>query len=436
QPGQLPALGRAPERAPRRALDRAAARARRDRSRRARHRAGLAALRRAAGAAGADPHQRGRAASPDREQVLRRRDLRRAARAAADRDLRPRAVPRDRRRPDRRRPRERQRPDGARDGRRRAQVPPGRPRTGLPGDDGGGRLRAARLAAGGVGDAAMDLLTGMTFLPLAAGLVLLAAGSRLPDAVWRWAGLAATTATFLLSLRLWVGFDPAQGGYQFVHHVPWIADYGINWFVGIDGMSLLLVLLTTFLMPLVLLGSWNDVQRSVKPFVFFNLALETGMLGAFVSLNLFQFYVFWEVMLIPMYFIIGIWGGPRRVYAAVKFFLFTMAGSLPMLVAILALYVVHAGQFGAYTFDLITPPGGSGPGLLATLVPVAAGEGVPWWQTQPWLFAAFALAFAVKVPVVPLHTWLPDAHVEAPTAGSVVLAGVLLKMGTYGFVRF
>jgi len=283
----------------------------------------------------------------------------------------------------------------------------------------------------------MDLLTGMTFLPLAAGLVLLAAGSRLPDAVWRWAGLAATTATFLLSLRLWVGFDPAQGGYQFVHHVPWIADYGINWFVGIDGMSLLLVVMTTFLMPIVLLGSWTDVTRSVKSFVFFNLALETGMLGAFVSLNLFQFYVFWEVMLIPMYFIIGIWGGPRRIYAAVKFFLFTMFGSLLMLVAILVLYFLHAEQFaGALTFDLVTPPGGGTPGLLATLVPVAAGEAVPWWQSQPWLFAAFALAFAVKVPMVPLHTWLPDAHVEAPTAGSVVLAGVLLKMGTYGFVRF
>ena len=282
----------------------------------------------------------------------------------------------------------------------------------------------------------MDLLTLITFLPLAVGLLLLVTGARLPDQAWRWAGLVATVATFLLSLGLWQGFDPAQGGYQFVRHVPWLPAWGIHWFVGIDGMSLLLVLLTTFLMPLVLLGSWNDVQRAVKPFVFFNLALETGMLGAFVSLNLFQFYVFWEVMLIPMYFIIGIWGGPRRVYAAVKFFLFTMAGSLPMLVAILALYVVHAGQFGAYTFDLITPPGGTAPGLLATLVPVAAGEGVPWWQTQPWLFAAFALAFAVKVPVVPLHTWLPDAHVEAPTAGSVVLAGVLLKMGTYGFIRF
>ena len=283
----------------------------------------------------------------------------------------------------------------------------------------------------------MDLLTGITFLPLATGLALVLFGSRLPDAVWRWVALAATTATFLLSLRLWAGFDPAQGGYQFVHHVPWIADYGIHWFVGIDGMSLLLTVMTTFLMPLVLLGSWTDVTRSVKSFLFFNLALETGMLGAFVSLNLFQFYVFWEVMLIPMYFIIGIWGGPRRIYAAVKFFLFTMFGSLLMLVAILALYFLHAEQFaGALTFDLVAPPGGTTPGLLATLVPVAASEAVPWWQSQPWLFGAFALAFAVKVPMVPLHTWLPDAHVEAPTAGSVVLAGVLLKMGTYGFVRF
>jgi NADH-quinone oxidoreductase subunit M len=282
----------------------------------------------------------------------------------------------------------------------------------------------------------MDLLTLITFLPLAVGLLLLPLGSRLPDTVWRGAGLAATTATFLLSLRLWTGFDPAQGGYQFVQHVPWVPAYGIHWFVGIDGMSLLLVVMTTFLMPLVLLGSWTDVRRSVRTFVFFNLALETGMLGAFVSLNLFQFYVFWEVMLIPMYFIIGIWGGPRRIYAAVKFFLFTMAGSLLMLVAILVLYFLHAEQFGASTFDLVSAPGSTAPGLLATLVPVAASETVPWWQSQPWLFAAFALAFAVKVPMVPLHTWLPDAHVEAPTAGSVVLAGVLLKMGTYGFVRF
>jgi NADH-quinone oxidoreductase subunit M len=278
------------------------------------------------------------------------------------------------------------------------------------------------------------LLTVVTFLPLATGLVLLAL-PRLPEQTWRLAALAATTATFLLSLKLWTDFDPTRGGYQFVEHAPWLPSYGIHWFVGIDGMSLLLVLLTTFLMPLVLLGSWTDVRRSVRTFLFFNLFLETGMIGAFVSLNLFQFYVFWEVMLIPMYFIIGIWGGPRRVYAAIKFFLFTMAGSLLMLVAILALYFLHAEQAGgSSTFDLVRLPGAATPGLLETTVPLA-GQAV-WWKTQPWLFAAFAIAFGVKVPLVPLHTWLPDAHVEAPTAGSVILAGVLLKMGTYGFVRF
>jgi NADH-quinone oxidoreductase subunit M len=278
------------------------------------------------------------------------------------------------------------------------------------------------------------VLTTLTFLPLVAGLLLVLA--RLPDRTWRWAGLASTTATFVVSLLLWLRFDPTRGGYQFVEHAAWLPGTGINWYVGIDGMSLLLVLLTTFLMPLVLLAAWNDPKRSVKSFVFFNLFLETGMLGAFVSLNLFQFYVFWEVMLIPMYFIIGIWGGPRRIYAAIKFFLFTMLGSLLMLVAILALYFLHAKQFGgAPTFDLVRAGAGSPAGLIETLVPLDGGS-TPWWQTQTWLFAAFALAFAVKVPVFPLHTWLPDAHTEAPTAGSVILAGVLLKMGTYGFVRF
>jgi NADH-quinone oxidoreductase subunit M len=184
----------------------------------------------------------------------------------------------------------------------------------------------------------------------------------------------------------------------------------------------------------VLIASWNDIDRSVPSYVFFMLFLETGMIGTFVALNLFQFYVFWELMLIPMYFIIGIWGGKRRVYAAVKFFLFTMSGSLLMLVALLVVYYMHHAQFGAFNLDLVAAPGATVPPLLDTIIP-AGGEG-PWWQSQTWLFVAFALAFGIKVPMVPFHTWLPDAHVEAPTAGSVILAGVLLKMGTYGFVRF
>jgi NADH-quinone oxidoreductase subunit M len=279
------------------------------------------------------------------------------------------------------------------------------------------------------------LLTLVTFLPLATALWLaLPVMNQLPDRMWRGIALASSVLTFLLSVRLFLAFDPTRPGYQFIEQNQWLPEYGIRYFVGIDGISLLLVVLTTFLMPIVLLASWNDVQRSVKSYVFFMLFLETGMIGAFVSLNLFLFYVFWELMLVPMYFIIGIWGGPRRVYAAVKFFLFTMLGSLLMLVAMLVVYYLHYEQFGVWNLDLARIPGRDGAGLLETTIPLS-GQAI-WWQTQGWLFAAFALAFGIKVPMVPLHTWLPDAHVEAPTAGSVILAGVLLKMGTYGFVRF
>ncbi len=278
------------------------------------------------------------------------------------------------------------------------------------------------------------LLSLLTFLPLGTALLLVLTGRRLPEHVWRAVALGSTTATFLVSLRLWTGFDATLTSFQFVVHVPWISEYGIQYFVGVDGISMLLVLLTTFLMPITLLACWNDIDRSQRSFLFHMLSLETGMIGAFVSLNLFQFYLFWELMLIPMYFIIGVWGGPRRVYAAIKFFLYTMFGSLLMLVAMLAVYYLHFEQFGSLNLDFVRPPGAEGVGLLETTIPLA-GEAV-WWKTQPWLFAAFALAFAIKVPLVPFHTWLPDAHVEAPTAGSVILAGVLLKMGTYGFVRF
>ena len=286
------------------------------------------------------------------------------------------------------------------------------------------------------------LLSIVAFFPLLTGLGLLGTAvlasflgaSGLPAQLWRAVGLACTTLTFLLSLRLFASFDATETGFQFIEHVPWLPEYGVHYFVGLDGISLFLVILTAFLMPIVLLASWHDIGTSVKSYVFFMLFLETGMIGTFVALNMFQFYVFWEVMLIPMYFIIGIWGGPRRIYAAVKFFLFTMFGSLLMLVAMLSLYYLAYGQTGLLNFDLVSPPGIDAPALLDTVVPVT-GQAV-WWQTQSWLFAAFALAFAIKVPMVPFHTWLPDAHVEAPTAGSVILAGVLLKMGTYGFLRF
>lgn len=258
------------------------------------------------------------------------------------------------------------------------------------------------------------LLSILTFLP-AAGAVLLGLLPRDRLSTMRVAALLITLANFVLSLPLYFGFDSTTAAFQFDEKYEWISVIGASYHLGIDGLSLLMVLLTTFLMPLVLLSSWNEIRRNLKGYLISMLLLETGMIGVFVALDLLLFYVFWEAMLIPMYFIIGIWGGPQRIYAAVKFFIYTMLGSLLMLVAILVIYFYHGGS----TFDLLE--------IGNLIFPL---------QYQLWLFAAFGLSFAIKVPMFPFHTWLPDAHVEAPTAGSVILAGVLLKMGTYGFLRF
>jgi len=265
----------------------------------------------------------------------------------------------------------------------------------------------------------IPLLSLITFLPGAAGIGLLFIPRR-SAGVLRLVSLAVTVLTFACSLPLYFGFDADAIGYQFEENRRWMPTLGVAYHVGIDGISLLLVLLTTFLMPLALVSAWGSVEDRFKEFTATMLLLETGMLGVFVSLDLFLFYVFWEAMLVPMYFIIGIWGGPNRVYAAVKFILYTMVGSALMLVAILGLYYQYGAATGRYTFD----------------VPVLAQYVMAPGLAQNLMFLAFALAFAIKVPLFPFHTWLPDAHVEAPTAGSVVLAGVLLKMGTYGFLRF
>jgi NADH-quinone oxidoreductase subunit M len=259
------------------------------------------------------------------------------------------------------------------------------------------------------------LLTAVIFLP-AAGALLLALFPAEDRQNLKATALGITTINFFLSLFLWTGFDRANPSYQFALDIPWIEAFGISYKIGLDGMSLLLVLLTTFLMPLTLLGAWTSIETRVREFVIAMCLLETGMIGAFASLDLFLFYVFWEAMLIPMYFLIGIWGGQRRIYAAVKFFIFTMAGSLFMLLAII--YVASQPD-GTWSFDLEA-------GLRRTFDP----------GTERLLFLAFAAAFAIKVPMFPVHTWLPDAHVEAPTPGSVILAGVLLKLGVYGFIRF
>ena len=255
------------------------------------------------------------------------------------------------------------------------------------------------------------------FLPMIGALVLLLIPRDLTQGLFKTA-LLFTTLTFIWSLKVLWHFDPAKGEMQFEERLAWIPTYGIEYLLGIDGISLFLVLLTTLLGPIVILASWT-IFKKVKEYLIFMLLLETGMIGTFLALDLFLFYVFWEVMLIPMYFLIGVWGGPRRVYAATKFILYTMSGSLLMLVAIIYLATRNSQVTQLLTFDLLK--------IYNLQLP---------YEEQIWLFSAFALAFAIKVPLFPFHTWLPDAHVEAPTAGSVILAGVLLKMGTYGFLRF
>ncbi|MBI5826632.1 MAG: NADH-quinone oxidoreductase subunit M [Deltaproteobacteria bacterium] len=267
--------------------------------------------------------------------------------------------------------------------------------------------------------AGFPILSLITFLPAAGALFIVFFLKKEWAGGIRWTALAVSVVEFVISLYLPFTFDASTPAFQWVEKAPWFERYGIHYLLGADGISLLLVLLTTFITIICILASWTDVKAKVKGYMALLLLVETGSLGVFLSLDLFLFYVFWEAVLIPMVFIIGIWGGNRRIYASVKFFIFTFVGSLFMLLGIMALYFYHGHMTGVYTFDATV--------LFENPLPPAI---------QYWIFIAFFLGFAVKVPMFPVHTWLPDAHTEAPTAGSIVLAAVLLKLGTYGFVRF
>ena len=257
------------------------------------------------------------------------------------------------------------------------------------------------------------ILSLVAFLPLVGALAILVL-VRSSDNLARWMALLTSGITFLVSIPLLTNFDTSTSSMQFVEHTPWIPPWNVNYTVGVDGISVLLLILTTLLSLISVISSWKAITVKVKEYMIALLLLETGMIGVFIALDLFLFYIFWEAMLIPMFLLIIIWGGPRKMYAGLKFFIYTLAGSVLMLLGIIALYYQ-----GGRTFEIVKLMGQSYP-----------------FQFQFWAFLAFFIAFAIKVPMFPFHTWLPDAHVEAPTAGSVILAGVLLKMGTYGFLRF
>ncbi|MSO19630.1 MAG: NADH-quinone oxidoreductase subunit M [Acidobacteria bacterium] len=262
------------------------------------------------------------------------------------------------------------------------------------------------------------ILSIVMFLPLAGALLMLFLPNENKTLI-RWSANVIAFLGFLVSLPLVFWFDNSDGGFQFMESAEWIPSIGARYALGIDGISYLLIMLATLLGFIGVLCSWTYIENRVKEYYIFLLLLQTGMMGVFMSMDFFLFYVFWEVMLVPMYFLIGIWGGPRKLYAAIKFFLYTLSGSVLMLLGILAIYFWNHSVSGVWTFD----------------IPTLSNLSMPL-NLQLWLFAAFFVGFAIKVPMFPFHTWLPDAHVEAPTAGSVILAGVLLKMGTYGFLRF
>jgi NADH-quinone oxidoreductase subunit M len=262
------------------------------------------------------------------------------------------------------------------------------------------------------------ILSLILFTPLAGAAVLLLIDKHNEDAI-RWVANVAAFIGFIISVPLWFWYNPGNPEFQLVERAAWIPSIGAEYFLGVDGLSVLLILLTTMMGSIAVLCSWTAITERVKEYYIFLLVLQTGMLGAFMALDFLLFFLFWEVMLVPMYFLIGIWGSDNRLYSAIKFFLYTLVGSVVMLLGILALYFAYHARTGMYTFD------------ITQYHRFNFEPGLQWW-----VFLAFFLGFAIKVPMFPFHTWLPDAHTDAPTAGSVILAAVLLKMGTYGFLRF